>query len=276
MPRTKERNVNMNYDRNAKYFQKPNYGMPIGLIIVGILICVIGGRFGAMAILIALALIGIGVLLIVKGGGNRPTDAEMDAQVALPEDLVERTLDKHGITIDEVQAYEPIIWGGYYSPAEAALMGADVNVISGDEAANQVLEALKTSAKSGSLGEVFKNADAAGAQAANLAGKALLETMKGKDGLVRSSLSYQGVWLFSKTTMYTFLLVQSLTKDWRQESGEEFPYQEIRKITFEDVNGYKAARLHMVDGQIPTCIVRDEAALAAINALRQEIRDRRA
>jgi hypothetical protein len=258
----------MDYQRNAKYFKKPSYGFPIGLIIVGIVVCLIARTFGmgAAAWIIAIVLIGIGVLLIANAGKGRPTDAEMDGLVAQPENLAAMALEKHGINPDDAQAFEPVIWGGYYKPAEAGIMGADSGVIDEQKLVSQTMDMLSN---------VIKNADDVSSQAAEVTGKAFLQIMKGKDGIVRSSLSWWGIWLFSKTEMYTFMLIQSLTKEWRQVSGEEYPYQEIRKVTFEDVSGYKVARFQMVDGKVETCIIRDEAAQSALNALRQEIRDRR-
>jgi hypothetical protein len=155
-------------------------------------------------------------------------------------------------------------------------MGADAAVVSEQELNSVAMDMLKSQMKAESLSDVFNNADASDSQVNELIkGKAVLSIVKGKDGIMRSNLSWWGVWLFSKTALYTFTFMRSLTQEWGQVSGEEYPFQEISKVTLEDVNGYKTAKLQMINGNVEACIVRDEAALTSINALRQEIRDRR-
>ncbi|MDR0600141.1 MAG: hypothetical protein LBG84_08715 [Treponema sp.] len=261
----------MDYGRNEKYFTKPSYKLPIGLIAVGIVLCVVG------VWVVAIPLIGIGVALIVFAGKSRPADAEMDALAAPPENLVEMALEKHGVNLEDVQRFQPFIWGGYYNPAEAAIMGVDPGVVSAEEAASHVQNTLKDSMKeASSVGEGLLNAaKAADSMTGLLDGKHVLQTVQGKDGVTRSNLLWWGIWLFSNTTLYTFTLARSLTQAWERVSAEEYPYQGISKVTIDDAGGYKAARLQMLDGTVETCVVRDEAMLSTVNALRQEIRDRR-
>jgi hypothetical protein len=270
----------MDYKRNVKYFTKPSYKIPIGLIVVGIVLCVVG------VWVVAIPLIGIGVLLIVFAGKGRPADAEMDALVAPPENLVEMALGKHGVNLEDAQRFQPFIWGGYYNPAEAAIMGVDPGVVSREEYAKDAGQALEIMGKQmeveegssvfNKIKDINRTTESVSAEmSAKYGGKAILSTIKGKDGVTRSNLLWWGIWLFSNTTLYTFTLARSLTQEWERVSAEEYPYQGISKVTIDDAGGYKAARLQMLDGTAETCIVRDEAMLSTVNALRQEIRDRR-
>jgi len=67
----------------------------------------------------------------------------------------------------------------------------------------------------------------------------------------------------------------SLTSAWKETFGGEYPYQEIRNVTVQDSDGYRAVQFSMIDGKVETGTVHDKEEMAAINALRQEIRGRR-
>jgi hypothetical protein len=239
----------MDYARNAKYFKKPKYGFPIFLIILGVCFfvgAVQSGSGGLFVVVIAAAVIGF---VLVRAQGGKPTDDEMDAQVKQPADLLETALERNGITIEDVQKIPPIVWGGYYNPDELFAAGSS---------SGSIKDLLKTAV--GSVG---------------LAAMTGMQSRKGSDGLARTSLTWWGVWLFSNTEMYTYTVMASLTSNWSETYGSEYPYQEIRNITVEDSDGYRTVQFSMIDGKVETGIVHDDTEMAAVNALRQEIRSRR-
>jgi hypothetical protein len=242
---------NMDYAKNVKYFKKPNYQFPIACIFAGAC-CFFGAVLAdadAALYLIAIALMALGILIIVNSGKGRPTDAEMDAQVALPlETILEKAYNKHGISEDRVNVIPLIVHGGYVNTDEK------VEAIEG--------------------GSVKSFIDSVG----NLINTTLKEDildMKGKDGLERKSMTEWIVLLFSKTEMFSYQLRTSLISPLQDEHAEEIPYRDISAVSVDSTSsGFRFLKLVMT-GQKPKVYAVDDNAEtnASINALRNKVRE---
>ena len=99
----------MDYSRNQKYFSKMRWGLPIVLIVIGVIIL-----SGSTGVLYGILLIAGGVAYIVLKTKGMPTDQEYDSAVQRQLDgLKSKALSKLGIDEDEVKEIEPIVLGGY-------------------------------------------------------------------------------------------------------------------------------------------------------------------
>jgi hypothetical protein len=105
--------VKIDYDRNAKYFKPTAWKGGTALIVIGLLFLLSGN---AGAIVMGLLIAAGGGFLIYRQYGGRPSDEEIDRQVAsIMRELSPRALDKLGLDPDEVKLIDPIIvWGDYF------------------------------------------------------------------------------------------------------------------------------------------------------------------
>jgi hypothetical protein len=263
----------MDYGRNARYFSKPKYGFAVFLIIVGILACIIAGNTGGMMWLIALALIGIGVLVIAKTGANRPTDAEMDEQVSADfTSLVEKALDKHGLTADQVQKIPYVVLGGYM--IEEAL----ANQAATKAAAENMAQGLANQMKSASISDAIRGADNMTAQYQNdAAGITGIEYKLGKDNVPRASAVQWTVFLFSDSQVFTYTRQFSLLSPDTQEAGSEYFYQDIVSISTDAAGQGHVLQMSISDGTkvvIPYSMENDAGEVQrSITALKQLVRE---
>jgi hypothetical protein len=102
----------IDYERNAKYFEPVSYKGGIVLGVIG-LILLLTGKPGA--ILVGLLFAGSGALLIYRQVGGRPTDADIERQVrTVRAELRQRAFEKLGLDVDEVTLIDPIIVAGYF------------------------------------------------------------------------------------------------------------------------------------------------------------------
>jgi hypothetical protein len=261
--------MNMDYNRNSRYFQKPKYGFSIFLIIVGIGVF-IGANLvhaGAVPYLISIALIGLAVLLIAKTGGNRPTDAEIDAQVNADfNSLFEKALEKHGLAADQVQKIPHVILGGYM--IEEAL----ANEAAANAAVKNVLDAA-TSAKtfSGVLENVNRATDEA---QGSLSG---IVYIRGKDKVLRASVVSWTVFLFSDSQVFTYTRLFSLVSPDVKEAGNEYFYQDIVSISTDEISQGHIFQMKLSDGSeiiIPYSTENDtDTVQCSITALKQMVRE---
>jgi hypothetical protein len=101
----------IDYERNAKYFEPVSYKGGITLCVIGLLL-ILPGKPGAA--LVGLLLGGLGAFLLYRQGAGRPTDADIDRQVrTILEELPQRALKKLALDADEVKLIDPIIVGGH-------------------------------------------------------------------------------------------------------------------------------------------------------------------
>jgi hypothetical protein len=101
----------IDYERNAKYFEPVSYKGGIALGVIGLLL-LLTGKAGAA--LVGLLLAGLGAVLIYRQVAGRPTDADIDRQVrTVLEELPQRALKKLALDPDEVKLIDPIIVGGH-------------------------------------------------------------------------------------------------------------------------------------------------------------------
>jgi hypothetical protein len=263
----------MDYKRNSRYFSKPKYGFAIFLIIVGIVACLIASRIGGAAWLIAIGLIGIGILVIVKTGSNRPTDTEMDAQVNADfNSLFEKALKKHGLTADQVQKIPHIVLGGYM--IEAAL----ANEAATNAAAENMLKGLAGQTKSTNILEAINGSNNMAAQLQNdISGMTGIEYKKGKDNIPRASAVSWTVFLFSDSQVFTYTRQFSLVSPDVKEAGSEYFYQDIVSISTDATSQGHVFQMKISDGSeimIPYSAENDaDTVQRSITALKQLVRD---
>lgn len=101
----------IDYERNARYFEPVSYKGGIALGVIGLLL-LLTGKAGAA--LVGLLLAGLGAFLIYRQVAGRPTDADIDRQVrTVLDELPERALKKLALDPDEVELIDPIIVGGH-------------------------------------------------------------------------------------------------------------------------------------------------------------------
>jgi hypothetical protein len=261
----------MDYQRNSRYFQKPKYGFAVFLIMVGIVIGFIANAFelGGVAWVIAIALIGIAVLVIVKTSGNRPTDAEIDAQVNADfNSLFEKALGKHGLTADQVQKIPHVVLGGYM--IEAAL----ANDAAAKAAAENLVKGLAAQTKATSISDVINGANNLTAGFSELTG---IDYKKGKDNIPRASAVSWTVFLFSDSQVFTYTRQFSLVSPDVKEAGSEYFYQDIVSISTDATSQGHIFQMKISDGSeilIPYSVENDPAAVqSSITALKQLVRD---
>jgi len=102
----------IDYQRNAKYFRPTSYKGGIILISIGI-IALFSGKAGL--IFLGLLTAGGGAFLIYRQVAGRPSDAEIDRQVAgIHAELRQRALAKLGLDEVEVGLIDPVVVSGYF------------------------------------------------------------------------------------------------------------------------------------------------------------------
>ena len=101
----------IDFQRNARYFEPASYKGGITLCVVGLLL-VLTGKSGAA--LVGLLLGGLGAFLLYRQVAGRPADGYIDRQVnAILDELPQRALGKLGLDAHEVRLIDPIVVGGY-------------------------------------------------------------------------------------------------------------------------------------------------------------------
>jgi hypothetical protein len=101
----------IDYERNAKYFESVSYKGGIALGVIGFIL-LLTGKSGA--VLVGLLFAGLGAFLIYRQVAGRPTDGDIDRQVrTVLEELPQRALKKLALDADEVKLIDPIIVGGH-------------------------------------------------------------------------------------------------------------------------------------------------------------------
>jgi hypothetical protein len=102
----------IDYEGNAKYFERVSYKSSIWLGVIGLFL-LLTGKPGP--VLVGLLFAGLGAFLIYRQVGGRPTDVDIERQVrAVMAELHQRALQKLGLDADEVKLIDPIIVGGYF------------------------------------------------------------------------------------------------------------------------------------------------------------------
>lgn len=104
----------MNYQRNKKYFAKPNTKWGIILLVIGILgLFGFGSDSGQICGVIGLVLAGIGAFLLFGRTVGKPSDREID-QICKAEikDLKQKALRKLGVDEEQVSLAAPIVFDG--------------------------------------------------------------------------------------------------------------------------------------------------------------------
>ncbi len=105
---------NMDYQRNKKYFAKPNTKWGVILLVVGILgLFGFSSDAGQICGVIGLVLAGIGAFLLFGSTVGKPTDSEIN-QICKTEieDLKQKALRKLGIDEEEINLATPIVLDG--------------------------------------------------------------------------------------------------------------------------------------------------------------------
>jgi hypothetical protein len=101
----------IDYEQNAKYFRRASYKVGVILICIGAL-TLFTGKAGL--VIVGLLLAGGGGFLIYRQVAGRPSDEEIDRQVAgIHAELRGRALTKLGLDEDEVRLIDPIVVSGY-------------------------------------------------------------------------------------------------------------------------------------------------------------------
>jgi hypothetical protein len=101
----------IDYERNARYFEPVSYKGGITFCVIGLLL-ILPGKPGAA--LVGLLLAGLGAFLLYRQVAGRPADADIDRQVrTILSELPQRALKKLALDVDEVKLIDPIIVGGH-------------------------------------------------------------------------------------------------------------------------------------------------------------------
>lgn len=105
--------MNINHERNKKYFKQSSPKTGILFVIVGLILTFALAQ--SAAILIGLLLLAIGGTLLYFVYAGQPTDADIDADAASTiADVQSRALSKLGLDADQVTLIDPVVVHGYY------------------------------------------------------------------------------------------------------------------------------------------------------------------
>jgi len=233
--------------------------------IVGIILIAVGllGNDSLSYLIGGIMVLAITIALLVLVSRSIPSDKEIDQQISIMmEQLNGMSLNKHGITGDQVQKVPPLILGGYMSE----LMGNDV----------KNLARLVAGKVGGEFGSALADIGIKAIEDGTISG---IKYKKGRDGIIRSSAAIFTIFLFSENQAFIYTLEFSLIAPEKKEASQEYFYRDIVSISTETAkSGSHVFTIKISSGdseKIPYCKEDASDIEQKINAFRQLIREKK-